>query len=141
MRYPEKVECRQTEFRMLNIRRRWKVGRIEFLPGWNELCCASLSGATPSGFPKRARDALPYPEQLHPEEAHGTREHHTLDDSISYPDMLSGSLTKVSKPCYVIPTACHNPCSATLRWCVRTPCSDIFCHEFQRTLLNLGLLW
>ena len=60
---------------------------------------ATLSGATPSGFPKRARDALPYPEQLHPEEAHGTREHHTLDDSISYPDMLSGSLTKVGKPC------------------------------------------
>ena len=36
-------------------------------------------------------------------EAHGTREHHTLDNSISYPDMLSGSLTKVSKSCYVIP--------------------------------------
>ena len=37
------------------------------------------------------------------------------DDNISYQDMLSGwkTLTKVSKPCY-------NPCSATLRWCVRT---------------------
>ena len=43
------------------------------------------------------------------------------DDSISYPDMLSGSLTKVHKPCYVIPTACHSPCSASLRWCVRMP--------------------
>ena len=74
-------------------------------------------------------------------EAHGTREHHTLDDSISYPDMLSGSLTKVSKPCYVIPTACHSPCSAVLRWCVWTPCPNIFFHGFQRTLLNLGLLW
>ena len=53
-------------------------------------------------------------------EAHGTREHHTPDDNISYPDMLSGSLTRVSKPCYVIPTACHSPCSAALQWCVRT---------------------
>ena len=74
-------------------------------------------------------------------EAHGTRDHHTPNDSISYPDMLSGSLTKVSKPCYVIPTACHSPRSTVLQWCVRTPCPDIFCHGFQRTLLNLGLLW
>ena len=85
-----------------------------------------------------------YPEQLHPNslrrtcaamlsglpqgEAHGTREHHTSDDSISYPDRLSGwkTLTKVSKPCYVIPPACHSPRSAALQWCVRTPCPDIF---------------
>ena len=46
-------------------------------------------------------------------EAHDTREHHTSDDSISYPDMLSGSLTKVSKPCY-------SPRFAALRWYVRT---------------------
>ena len=59
-------------------------------------------------------------------EVHYTREYHTPDDSISYLDMLSGSLTKVSKPCYVIPTACHKPCSAALRWCVRTPCPNIF---------------
>ena len=73
---------------------------------------ASLSRATPSGFPQG--------------EAHDTREHHTPDDSISYPDMLSGSLTNVSKPCYVIPPACYSPYSAALRWCVRTPCPDIF---------------
>nr|CAN68652.1 hypothetical protein VITISV_010078 [Vitis vinifera] len=48
-------------------------------------------------------------------EAHGTREHHTPDDSISYPDMLFGSLTNVSKPCYIIPTACHSTYSAALR--------------------------
>ena len=38
------------------------------------------------------------------------------DDSISYPDMLSGwkTLTKASKPCNFIPKACHNPCSAAL---------------------------
>ena len=73
---------------------------------------ASLSGATPSVFPKR--------------EAHGTREHHTPDDSIPYPDMLSGSLTKVSKPCYFIPKAYHSPRSAALQWCVRTHYPDIF---------------
>ena len=36
-------------------------------------------------------------------------------DSMSYPDMLSGSLTEVSKPCYVIPTACHSPRYAACR--------------------------
>ena len=73
---------------------------------------ASLFGATPFGFPKR--------------EAHGTREHHTPDDSILYPNMLSGSLTKVSKLCYFIPKACHSSRSAARQWCVRTPCPDIF---------------
>ena len=86
--------------------------------------CARLSGSTPSEFPKRTCGALPYPDSLR-EKHTAFREHHTPDDSISYPDMLSGSLTKVSKPCYVIRTACHNPYSAALRWCVRTPCLDI----------------
>ena len=53
------------------------------------------------------------------------------DDSISYPDMLF----RMKK------TACHSPRSPAFRWCVRTPCPDIFCHGFQITLLNLGLLW
>ncbi|RVW49666.1 hypothetical protein CK203_076711 [Vitis vinifera] len=35
---------------------------------------ASLSGATPSGLPKRTRGTLPYPDS--PGEAHGTRKHH-----------------------------------------------------------------
>ena len=83
----------------------------------------SLSGETPFGFPKRTRNAL---SGLPQGEAHDTHKHHTPDDNISYPDMLSGSLTNVSKPCYVIPPACHSPCSAALRWCVWTPCPDIF---------------
>ena len=87
---------------MLNSRRRWKVGRIAFLPGWNELCRkgdrlrvqgvetpptddkehASLSGVAPSGFPKRTRGALPYPDSL--------REKHTTltiitPQTIAYP--------------------------------------------------------
>ena len=77
-------------------------------------CAAMLSGSTPSGFPKRIRAAM----------LSGTREHHTPDDSISYPDILSGSLT-----------------SAALQWCVRTPCSDIFAMDSKRTLLNIWLFW
>ena len=46
------------------------------------------------------------------------------NDSISYPDMLSGwkTLTKASKPCYSLR-------SAALQWCVRTPCPDIFAKD------------
>nr|CAN81762.1 hypothetical protein VITISV_016725 [Vitis vinifera] len=73
------------------------------------------SSSTPSGFPKRTCAAM----------LSDTREHHTPDDSISYPDMLSGSLTTVSKPCY-------SPRSAALQWCVRMPCPDIFCHGFLK---------
>ena len=43
---------------------------------------ASLSGATPSGFPKRTRDVLPYPDSLK-REARNTRDHHTR--TIAYP--------------------------------------------------------
>ena len=62
-----------------------------------------------------------HPEQLHPDSPRGYAARspiqtpsrrstwHSLsshpDDSISYPDMLSGWLTIVHKPCYVIPTA------------------------------------
>ena len=99
---------------------------------------ALLSGATPSGFPKRTRAAML--SGLPQGEAHDTHEYHTPDDSISYLDMLSGSLTKVSKPCCFIPKACHSPCSAALRKCPDALFGHL-CHEFQRTLLNLGLLW
>ena len=63
------------------------------------------------------------------------------DDSISYPNMLSGwkTLTKVSKPCYVISTACHSPRSAALRWCVRTPYPDIFCSLHSGFAYGKGL--
>ena len=44
----------------------------------------------------------------------------SLDDNISYPDMVSGwkTLTKVSKPSY-------SPRSIALQGCVRTPCQGI----------------
>ena len=89
---------------------------------------AMLFGATPSEFPNRTCTAMLF--GLPQGEAHGTRDHHTLDDSISYPDMLSGSLTNVSKPCY-------SPCSTALRWCVRTPYPDIFCREDWRIPYSL----
>ena len=86
---------------------------------------ASLCGATPSGFSNRICGALPYPDSL--------REKHTAlaittPRTIAYPIWLCCPDEK-------------DPRSAALRWCVRTLCPDIFCHGFQRTLLNLGLLW
>ena len=93
MRYPEKVErwpdriSEKVEHRKGDRLRVQGVGT----PSPDDTERASLSGATPSGFPKKTRGALPYPEQLHQGEAQGTCEHHTSDDSISYPDMLSGS--------------------------------------------------
>ncbi|RVX13832.1 hypothetical protein CK203_010221 [Vitis vinifera] len=75
---------------------------------------ASLSGTTPSGLPKEGHVAR---SPIRTSSGRNTRHSRTSypDDSISYPDMLSGSLTKVSKSCYVIPTAYHNPHSATCR--------------------------
>ena len=81
-------------FKRVNYKLSNNMFRVVITPPPDDTERASLSGSTPSGFPK--------------EEAHGTCEHHTPDNSISYLDMLSGSLTKASKPCYVIPTACHN---------------------------------
>ncbi|WJZ98610.1 hypothetical protein VitviT2T_017122 [Vitis vinifera] len=59
--------------------------------------------------------------------------------------MLSGSLTKVSKPCYVIPIACHSPRSAALRWCVRTsfaPCIPdlLMAKDFKASVLHVSEL-
>ena len=130
------MKCWRTEFRM------WNVGGRNFSPsglsyaaqGGPSTCvrCRDPSGSTPSEFPKRTCTAMlsgstpsGFPKRTCAAMLSGTCEHHTPDDSISYPDMLSGSLTNVSKPCYVIRTACHNPYSAALRWCVRTPCLDI----------------
>ena len=48
----------------MSNRGNWNVGGTEFFTGWNELCRVSLSEATPSGFPKRTRGALPYLDSL-----------------------------------------------------------------------------
>ena len=96
--------------------------------------CASLSGATPSGFSKRICGALPYPDSL--------REKHTAlaiitPRTIAYPIRIccpdhwlkwASLATSFRQPA----TACHSLCSAALRWCVQMPCPDIFCHGFQK---------
>ena len=75
---------------------------------------ASLSGVTPSGLPKEGHVAR---SPIRISSGRSTQHSQTShpDYSISYPDMLSGSLTKVSKSYYVIPTACYSPRSATCR--------------------------
>ena len=110
---------------MWDIRRRWNVARVT-------VCVCMVYGP----FPRMTRSAHRYPKQLHPDSPRGhvarspirtpsgrstrhSRSSHP-DDGISYPDM-SGSLTKVHKPCYIIPIACHNPRFVALRWCVRMP--------------------
>ena len=71
--------------------------------------CRDPSGLTPSRFPKRTCAAM----------LSSTCEHHTPDDSISYPDMLSESLTTVSKPYYsprsaALPMVCPDALSGHL---------------------------
>ena len=56
--------------------------------------------------------------------------------AVKYPDGMSAR-----SPIRICCPNEKDPRSTVLRWCVRTPCPDIFCHGFQRTLLNLGLLW
>ena len=83
-------------------------------PPPDDTWCASLSGATPSGLPKeRYMVRSPIRTSLGRSTRHSQTSH--SDDSISYPDMLFGSLTKVSKSYYVILTAYHSPRSATCR--------------------------
>ena len=75
--------------------------------GWSSVCawCRDPSRETPSGFPKRIHAARsPIRTPLGRSTRHLRSSH--PDDSISYPDVLSGWLTKVHKPCYDIPTAC-----------------------------------
>ena len=78
VRYPEKVERRKED--CLRVQ---GVGT----PPPDDTERASLSGATPSGFPKRTRGALPYPDSL--------REKHTAlaiitPRTIAYPIRICG---------------------------------------------------
>ena len=142
-----RVECRRS--RIPDVRHPKKVERRKGYrlrvqgigtPPSDDTERASLSGATPSGFPKRTHGALPYPNSF--------REKHTAlaiitPRTIAYPIRICcpdhwlkcTSLATSFRQC----ATAH--VSAAFWWCVRTPCPDTFCHEFQRTLLNLGLLW
>nr|CAN66139.1 hypothetical protein VITISV_036373 [Vitis vinifera] len=122
VKYPEKVECRPD---------RIPDGPLPLMTWSAHRYPEQLHPDFPRGHATRSpirSNSIQIPQEdtrraplsgLPQGEAQGTREHHTPDDSTSYPDMLSGSLTKVSKPCY-------SPCSAALQWCVRMPCPDIF---------------
>ena len=97
----------RTEFRMWDIWRRWNVTRRSSVCAW----CRDPSGATPSGFPKRARGACD-----------------------SFPIQRKWHVTQTEFRMWLWQR------NSKLRFFVflRFP---LLCHGFQRTLLNLGLLW
>ena len=137
MRYPEKVErwpdriSEKVEHRKGDRLRVQGVGT----PPPDDTERVSLSGATPSGFPKKTRGVFPYPDSSRRSTRHSRSSH--PDDSISYQDVLSGSLTKVHKPCYVIPTICHSPRS-TVRWCVLTLITTKKCYFVDLIIMVLS---
>ena len=143
VRYSEKVKRWQTEFRMWNIRRRWKVGWIEFLPGWNELFRASQGGPSacarsrdPSPWWLGARIAIWSNSIRIPQE--DTTLVNITPRTIAYPiriiDLKWASLATSFRQ----PTTAHVPPPSDG---VSDALSGHLCHGFQRTLLNLGLLW
>ena len=120
---------------------------------------ARLSGSTPSGFPKRTRDALPYPDSLRLK--HTTLMNITLR-MIAYPiriccpdhwlmwvslatahvpppsDGVSGSPVWTSL--LLAFWICLWQRTSKLRFFMFLS-FPLLCHGFQRTLLNLWLLW
>ena len=66
-------------------------------------------------------------------EAHGTRDHHTQDDSISYLNMLSRSLTKSEQ--VLLRHLDSLPQTMFRRHPVWTPCLDIFTMDFKELSL------
>ena len=141
VKYPEKVERRPDRIPDVgyseNLEHR-KGDRLRVhgvgTPPPDNTERASLSGAIPSGFPKRTRGTLPYPDSL--------REKHTALAIIT-PRTVA----------YPIRICCPDHCPILLAFWIclweRTSKLQFFmflsfpllCHGFQRTLLNLGLLW
>ena len=141
VRYPEKVECRSNrDIPGWNVWYHMSQGgrlRVQGVgtPPPDNTKRTSLSGATPSEFSKRTRGALPYPDSL--------REKHTAlvnitPRTIAYPIRiccLDHWLKWAS-----LATTFRQPNTAQ----VPPPSDGVskhFCHGFQRTLLNLKLLW
>nr|CAN70467.1 hypothetical protein VITISV_026832 [Vitis vinifera] len=146
VKYPEKVEQESQPDRIPDMRYPEKMERRK-------------------GDRLRVHGVGTHPEQLHLDSPRGhtvcspirtplgrstrhSRSSHP-DDSISYPDMLSGSLTKVHKPCYVIPTACHSPRSAALRYlslhhgplCDSSSINSFVGCKHARMNLSSSMLW
>ena len=156
MKYPEKVKSRpdrilpRVEWAMLRKGDRPRVQGVgTTLPDDTE--CAWLSGSTSSGFPHG--------------EAPSTREHHTRTIAypirIGCPDHLlkwASLATSFGQPAtdHVPPPSCPDALSVHLLllafqiflwqrtsklWFFMFLSFSLLCHGFQRTLLNLGLLW
>ena len=71
MKYPDKVERQPDKIPDVGYpekmeRRKGDLPRVHGVgtPPLDDTERASLSGSTPSGFPKRTRGALPYPDSL-----------------------------------------------------------------------------
>ena len=154
------VKCRRTEFlpgwnELCHKGDRLRVQGVETpLPDDTE--CTWLSGSTPSGFPKRTcgtpLSGLPQGE------AHSTREHHTR--TIAYPigiccpdhwlKWASLATAHVPQPSCLDALSGHLLLLA-FRICLWQRTSKLrfymflsfplLCHGFQRSLLNLWLLW
>ena len=86
-------------------------------------CAARLSGSTPSRFPQV--------------EVHSTREISHPNDGISYPDMLSGSLTKSEQA--LLRHSNNLPQTMFRRHPVQTPCLDIFYSLRSRSAYGKGI--
>ena len=143
MKYPEKVESRSDR---ILPRVEWAMLRKR-TPLLDDTERARLSGSTPSGFPKRTCGALPL-SGLPQGEAHGTREHHTRAitypiwiccpdhwlPSPSCPDAMSEHLLLLAFRIYLWQR------TSKLRFFMFLS-FPLFCHGFQRTLLNHRLLW
>ena len=117
VKYPEKME-RQPD-RIPDVRISVWVHGVGTPPP-DDTERTLLFGATPSGFPKRTRGVLPYPDSL--------REKHTTlaiitPRTIAYPIRI-----------------CLWQRTSKLRFFMFLS-FPLLCHGFQRTLLNIGLLW
>ncbi|RVW18418.1 Retrovirus-related Pol polyprotein from transposon opus [Vitis vinifera] len=140
VKYPEKVECQPDRIPDVGYPEKMERRKGDRLlvhgvgtPPPDDTERASLSGSTPSGFPKRIRGALPYSDSL-------KEKHATL--AIITPRTIA----------YPIRICCHDHCPILLafRICLWQRTSKLrffmflsfplLCHGFQRTLLNLGLL-
>ena len=135
------VVLRQTITRVIlnfwiNFLRAKETGFVGTPPP-DDMWRASLSGATPSGLPQEDTWRAPL-FGLPQGKAHGTCEHHIQTVAYPYPDMLSRSLTKVSKPYYVIPTACHSLRSAACR-AKRQEWWQVASHDLRQS--SIGWWW
>ena len=147
VRYPD-VKCRRTEFRMWNVgARNSSPGGLSYAAQGGPSACARCRDPSLGwhGVRKAIRiNSIRISQEdmwraslsrLPQGEAHDTCEHHTR--TIAYPVRICcpDHWLNVSKPCFLIRTACHRPRSVAIRWCVWTPCPDIFAMDSKELSL------